>query len=181
MRLAPVEHPTNPLIRLAYYFSRRQLGKVVTPLRVFYARKPRLLALASHVAWTMEHGLSIDPEIRFLVLAQAARLNGCAFCHDLALASAIRARVGTERFAALAEYRTSSLFSERERAALAMSEEATMDRRVSDATWTALRAHFSETEIVELIWVNAAENYFNLQATAMGFESEGFAAMAAGR
>jgi len=47
---------------------------------------------------------------------------------------------------------------------------------VSDATWAALRAHFSETEIVELVWANAAENYFNLQATVLGFESEGLAA-----
>jgi alkylhydroperoxidase family enzyme len=181
MRLAPVEHPTNPLVRLAYHFSRRQLGKVVTPLRVFYARKPRLLALASHIAWTMEHGLSLDPGLRILVLAQAARLNGCAFCHDLSLASAIRAKLGTERFAALAEYRTSPLFSERERAALAMVEEATMDRHVTEETWAALRAHFSETEIVELVWANAAENYFNLQATTMGFESEGLAALAAAK
>lgn len=31
-------------------------------------------------------------------------------------------------------------------------------------------------EVVELAWANAAENYFNLQATALGFASEGLAA-----
>ena len=67
----------------------------------------------------------------------------------------------------------------RERAALALAEEATTARRVSGATWDALRTHFSDTEIVELVWANAAENYFNLQATAMGFESEGLARLAA--
>jgi alkylhydroperoxidase family enzyme len=51
---------------------------------------------------------------------------------------------------ALAEYRTSPLFSERERTALAYVEEATRNKRVSDATFEALRRNFSEEEIVEI-------------------------------
>ena len=175
MRLAPVEHPANPLMRLAYRLSAWRYGKVLAPLKVMYARKPRLLLLAGQMQRVVE-GLSLEPSLRMLVMVQAARLNGCTFCQDLLLAEALRRGVGRERFDALAEYRTSPLFSERERAALALAEEATGARHVSDATWAALRAHFSETEVVELVWANAAENYFNLQATVLGFESEGLAA-----
>jgi alkylhydroperoxidase family enzyme len=175
MRLTPVEHPTNPLMRLAYRLSTRRYGKVLMPLRVIYARKPRLLMIAGQMVRAME-GLSLEPSLRMLVQAQGARLNGCTFCEDLVLAEALRHKVGRERFDALAEYRTSPLFSDRERAALALVEDATGSRRVSDATWAALRANFSETEVVELVWANAAENYFNLQATALGIESDGLAA-----
>ena len=175
MRLTPVEHPANPLMRLAYRLSTRRYGKVLMPLKVMYARKPRLLMIAGQMARTME-GLSLDPSLRMLVQVYASRLNGCTFCQDLILAEALRHKLGRERFDALAEYRTSPLFSDRERAALALVDDATGARRVSDATWAALRAHFSETEIVELVWANAAENYFNLQATALGIESDGLAA-----
>lgn len=58
-------------------------------------------------------------------------------------------------------------------------EEATAHRRVSAETEAALREHFSEVEIVELTWPNAAENYFNLQAAVLGIESGGLAALAA--
>jgi alkylhydroperoxidase family enzyme len=84
----------------------------------------------------------------------------------------VRERVGSEKFAALAEFRTSNLFSERERAALAFAEEATLYRHVSDDSYAAVRTHFTETEIVELAWVNAAENYFNLQAHPLGIGSD---------
>jgi alkylhydroperoxidase family enzyme len=112
------------------------------------------------------------------VRVQASRLNGCTFCQDLALARAVRERVGAERFAALEEFRTSDRFTERERTALAVVEEATLHRRLSEGTAARLREHFTETEIVELVWANAAENYFNLQAAVLGIESDGLAALA---
>lgn len=177
-RLAPIDRPANPLLRLAYRAAARQFGKVIAPMRVIYARKPRLLALALHVQRTLEHGLSLDPELRLLIQVQASRANGCAFCEDIALAQAVRRRIGTERFAALDGFRDSARFTERERAGLAFTEEAVRDRRVSEATFAAARAHFSETEMVELSWVAAAETYYNVQSHALGIGSDGLLALA---
>ena len=172
MRLPPIERPRSLLLRAAYRISIRQFGRVLTPFKVIYARKPRMLILAGLIDRMMRHGLSLEPGLRLLVQVQASRLNGCTFCEDLALAHAVRERVGSARFGALADFRTSSLFSEREKAALAFTEETTRDRHVRDETFAAVRAHFSETEIVELAWVNAAENYFNLQAHPLGIGSD---------
>lgn len=172
MRLTPIEQPRGALMRLAYRLSVRQFGKVLAPFKVIYARKPRLLLLAGHIARTMESGLSLEPALRILVQVQAARLNGCSFCEDLALAGAAQRKIGLERFRALDGFRDSPLFTEREKAALAFAEEATRDRRVSDTTWAAMRAHFTEEEIVEVTWVNAAENYFNLQAHTLEIGSD---------
>lgn len=181
MRLTPVDRPRNPLVRLAYWISARQFGKVIMPMKVIYARKPRLLRIAAQIQRTMEGGLSLDPSLRLLVQVQAARMNFCVFCEDLALANAVQRRIGLERFRALDDFRTSPLFSEPERAALAFVEAATRDRQVSNDTWQALRQHFSETEIVELTWVNAAENYFNLQAHVLGIGSDELLALATAR
>jgi alkylhydroperoxidase family enzyme len=72
---------------------------------------------------------------------------------DIGRAIAIREQWGMEKFDALVDYRTSPLFSERERAALAFAEQATLHKRVSDATFEKLRKHFSEREIVEITWL----------------------------
>lgn len=172
MRLAPIERPTGILMRLAYWASRRQFGKVIAPLKVMYARKPRLLLLSLHVQRVLERGLSLEPSLRLLVQAQVARLNGCAFCQDLALAEAFRHELGAERFTALPEYRSSEIFSARERAALAFVEEVTADHGVSEATRSALHAAFGETQVVELAWVCAVETYFNRLTAALGIESD---------
>jgi hypothetical protein len=39
MRLEAIEKPSNPLLKIAYWFSRKQFGKVLTPLKVIYSRK----------------------------------------------------------------------------------------------------------------------------------------------
>ncbi len=142
MRLEPIEKPKGLMMRIAYWMTRRQLGKVMTPMKVIYPRMP---------------------------------------CVDIARAMAIRERLGMEKFNALAEYRTSPLFSDRERAALAYAEEATRQKRVSDATFEELRKHFNEREIVEITWLNALENYYNLINIPLEIESDGFCAIALAR
>ena len=178
LRLQPIERPRGLFTRLAYRIAQRQFGKIITPLKVIYARKPVLVFAAQVITWIAESGLTLAPDLRLLVMVHVARLNGCAFCQDLNLARALQEKIGLERFRALPDYRTSDLFTERERAALAFAEEATRDKKVSDATFEALRAHFSDKEIVELTWVNAAENYYNLQAAVLGIGSDELAGTA---
>ena len=171
MRLEPIERPSSLLVRLAYLVSKRQLGAVMTPMKVIYARAPRLLR-ASLALLRADASLSLDPALKLLVATQSSLLNGCGFCADLHRAQAIQAKLGRERFRDLEDYAQSPHFSERERAALAYTEEITRHRKVSDATFERLRAHFSETEIVELTWLNAVGNYFNLMAVPLGLESD---------
>ena len=38
--LAPIETPKGLIMKLVYYFTRRQFGKVMTPLKVHSARLP---------------------------------------------------------------------------------------------------------------------------------------------
>jgi len=171
MRLEPIERPSSLLVRLAFLVSKRQLGAVMTPMKVIYARAPRLLRATLSLVRTGD-SLSLDPALKLLVSTQSSLLNGCGFCADLHRAQAIQAKLGRERFRDLADYAQSPHFSERERAALAYTEEITRHRKVSDATFERLRAHFSEKEIVELTWLNAVGNYFNLMAVPLGLESD---------
>ena len=178
MRLEPIEKPRGLLLRLAYWLSRRQLGKVMSSLAVIYGRAPALAWPGAWIVRAMERGLSLDRELRLLITTQSSLLNGCTFCADLHMAQAVQARLGLDKFKALPDFATSSLFSERERAVLAYTEEVTRRRSASDAVFEALRKHASEKEIVEITWLNAVGNFFNLMAVPLELESDDFMALA---
>jgi len=178
MRIEPIEQPRQLIAKIAYWMTKRRLGKVMTPMKVVYARVPALFRLAYAEVNIVEKKLTVDPVISILVRAWAAMINDCTFCVDIAKAVAVQRRLGVDKLAALPQYRTSALFSERERAALAYAEEATRHKHVSDTTFADLRRHFTETEVVEITWLNALENYYNLINLPLGIESDGLCAIA---
>lgn len=142
---------------------------------------PGSLKLTNEIVKFEMKGIQLEPQLHYMVVTLAPQINGCGFCMDLARAMAIREHLGMEKFNALSEYRTSPLFSDRERAALTYVEEITRQRRVSDATFEALRKQFSEREIVEITWLNAVENYYNLINIPLEIESDDFCAIAQAR
>jgi len=178
MRLEPIEKPSGLLMRIAYWLSRRQLGRVMSSLTVIYARAPAIAWPGAWIVRTLERGLSLEPELRLLVTTQSSLLNGCTFCADLHMAQAVQARIGLEKFKALPDFETSPLFSERERAVLAYTAEVTRRRSASDASFETLRKHCNEKEIVEITWLNAIGNFFNLMAVPLQLESDDFTALA---
>jgi alkylhydroperoxidase family enzyme len=178
MRLKPIEKPKGLMMRIAYWMTRRQFGKVMTPMKVVMARMPGSERLAYAITKFELKGIQLEHGLHFMIGTLASQINGCGFCMDLGRAMAIREHLGMEKFNALSEYRTSPLFSDRERAALAYVEEATRNKRVSDATFEELRKHFSEREIVEITWVNALENYYNLINLPLEIDSDGYCAIA---
>jgi AhpD family alkylhydroperoxidase len=178
MRITPIERPQGLLTRFAYWMSKRQLGKVMTPMKVVFARIPRTITSEFALVRVLEGGLTLDKGLQFLLQTHVASLNGCAFCVDIARAVAVRRRLTREKVEALGEYRSHPAYSDRERAALAYVEEATRHKRVADATFATLRTHFNEREIVEITWLNAVENYFNLINLPLEIESDGLCAIA---
>jgi AhpD family alkylhydroperoxidase len=178
MRLEPIEKPKGIMMRLAYFFMRRQFGKVMTPMKVIVARMPGSEKLSYEIAKFELKGISLDHSLHYMIGLLTAQINGCGFCIDLGRSVAIRERISMEKFDKLMDYRNSPLFSVRERAALAYAEEATRHKRVSDATFEELRKHFNEREIVEITWINAIENYFNLLNLPLEIESDGFCEIA---
>jgi alkylhydroperoxidase family enzyme len=177
-RLDPIEQSPTLLARIAGLMMRRQLGKVMTPAKVIYNRVPRMYNLAWQLVRLQREGLELPSELRLLVQVWVAMINRCTFCVDIAKAMAVHEHVPLEKFHALPEWRTSPLFSDRERAALAYVEEATRNKKVEDATFEELRKHFSERQIVELTFLNALENFYNLLNLPLGIEDDGLCAIA---
>ncbi len=75
----------------------------------------------------------------------------------------------------------SPLYDERERAAVAYAEAMTITgRAVTGELFARVRAHFSETEIVELTAAVALENFRSKFNVALGIEAQGFCVLPAG-
>lgn len=82
---------------------------------------------------------------------------------------------GEAKMRQVADWRSSTLFSDAERAALEYAERMTITgQRVDDALFERLKQHFDEPQLVELTAAIALENFrskFNvpLQVDAQGF------------
>jgi alkylhydroperoxidase family enzyme len=177
LRLEPIERPDGFVARMAYWGTKRRFGKVMTPMKVVLARMPGSLGFSNSIANFELKKISLEPELHYLIGTLTSQINGCAFCTDLGRSMALREEISLEKFNALGEYKTSALFSARERAALAYAEEATRSKRVSDAIFEELRGHFNDQEIAEITWVNAIENYYNLINIPLEIDSDGFCAI----
>lgn len=166
------------MLRIAYWMTQRAYGRVITPLKVVYARMPKVLPMSRAMANFAHKGLRLDKGLNALICTHVAAINGCGFCIDIGEAHAVFARVPVEKMRALPNYATSPLYSERERAALTYVEEVTRTKNASDETFDTLRKHFSEEEIVEITWLSAMENYYNLIDRPLGIESDGLCVLA---
>lgn len=174
MRLKPVEHPGNIFVRIAFWLSKRWYGKVITPMKIIYARKPQLLFIANKILKMEERSISLDVSLRLLILTQVSMLNGCGFCNDIALAMAVQKKLGKEKFFVLGENAAAKqdVFTAREQAVIAFVKEYAEAKRVADETFDELRKHFNDTEIIEIVAMNAFEHYFNAFAIPLGIESD---------
>lgn len=179
MQLAPIESPPSLLGKLLDAGIRRVLGRSITPSQVVYNRVPAGWWISLVFQLFERFGSVLPVELRLLVTTRVALSNGCAFCQDIKRAVAVRERLGTGKLDALADWRGSGLFSERERAALAFVEGAASGGAVDAATRAALARCFDEREIAELALLVAMESFYNRMNLALGIDaSDGLEALA---
>jgi len=104
-----------------------------------------------------------------LVKMRASQINGCAFCLHMHSKDARAAGETEERLYLLNAWRESSLYTPRERAALAWTEALTLLAQTGapDADYEGLKPHFSETEIVNLTLLIGLINSWNRMAVGL--------------
>lgn len=170
--LTPIENPASPIMKLVYAMSRRQYGKVLTPLKVFAVRLPVAFGQFYGNVSKLDKKLTLPSETVMLLREQVARTNVCTFCIDIGRFYTIQASMNQAKFDALDEYRTNSLFTDKERAALDYVTELTRDKKVDPATFTRLAQHYSEREICEIVWLVASEHFYNMTNIGLNIHSD---------
>ena len=97
-----------------------------------------------------------------LVALRASQINGCGWCVDLHTKEAAAAGETAVRLNLVAAWREATVFTEAERAALALAEEGTRladaHQGVSDETWAQVRKHYDDDQIAALVCLVALIN-----------------------
>jgi alkylhydroperoxidase family enzyme len=171
--LAPIERPPGVVMKMVFFFVRRQFGKVMTPLTVFAARMPSAFGSFYGKVSQLDRKLQLPAKTAVIVRERVASINTCLFCMDAARYYAMRQFGDTARFDALEDYRTSPLFTEAERAALDYATELTRDKKVAPGTFARLQRHYSEREICDIVWLVASEHLYNITNVGLNIGSDG--------
>jgi alkylhydroperoxidase family enzyme len=124
----------------------------------------------------VRYGTEIDGQCREIAVIRVAILNHVEYVQRAhGPAYALKEGLTPEQVNALADWRPSTLFSEKQRALLAYVDAMTRDIEVPEAVFQELRKHFSERQTVELTMLIGAYNMLTrfLQALKVDAEPNG--------
>lgn len=110
----------------------------------------------------------VDRKLLHLIKLRASQINGCAYCIGMHTHEALRDGDSPQRLLMLDAWHESSLFDDKERAALQWVEELTLisEGHAHKEAFDALKPHFSEDEIAYLTLAGAMINTWNRIAIA---------------
>ena len=111
----------------------------------------------------LDQAVELDPGLRHLVKLRASQLNGCAFCIELHSRDAAAEGEPPHRLHGLDAWEEVDWYTDRERAALALTEAMTRlpDRLVTDEVVDEAGRHFDDEELAQLIWAVTVINAWN--------------------
>ena len=111
------------------------------------------------------HSAGVPQATMELAHLRASQINGCSPCVYSGAISAKKAGESDERLFVVAAWRETDLFSDAERAALALAESMTRlsDRAdpVPDEVWQEAAEHFDEKQLAGLVLWISTTNLFN--------------------
>jgi AhpD family alkylhydroperoxidase len=119
-----------------------------------------------------EASSGIDKSLASLVKIRASQLNGCAFCLDMHIKEARRDGEADMRLFHLPVWHESPLFTEKEKAALQLTETLTLsiDSGVSDEEYEEVSELFTEKELASLVVTIGIINFWNRPGVAFALE-----------
>jgi AhpD family alkylhydroperoxidase len=181
MRIAAKAPGECPWYLRPFFWNQRRKYGAVLDAGLLWARSPRLFLGVALLYGMIDRASSpLPPALRSLVTVRVSQLNGCAFCVDLNSATLLRRGVTIAKALAIADWRSSDLFDEREAVALDYAEAMTLsDRGVDDGLFGRLKRHFGADAVVELTALVAFQNLSSKFNAALGVPSQGFCPMPA--
>ncbi|WP_105969490.1 carboxymuconolactone decarboxylase family protein [Streptomyces geranii] len=107
----------------------------------------------------------LPPTTQELVALRVSQINGCAACIDMHTKEAAAAGETSVRLNLIAAWREATVFTEPERAALALAEQGTRvadaATGVSDEVWAYAALHYDEEQLASLVLLVSFMNSVN--------------------
>jgi uncharacterized peroxidase-related enzyme len=173
--------PQKPLrqypwyVRPFFWSQQRRYGQVLKP-GLLWGRSPWVFLGVAALYGALDRKRSpLSPILRSLVTVRVSQINWCRFCVDINSAMLARRAGSMAKVEALAQWRDSDLFDEREQLALEYAEAMTStDRPVTDELMQRLRKSFDDDAVVELTGVIAFQNMSSKFNSALDVPPQGF-------
>jgi 4-carboxymuconolactone decarboxylase len=172
-RVSYIEEKDHP--ELAELIGKVRAGRRGALFNVYklLLHSPALAASWLDMISTARFATALDGRLREIVIIRVGYLN----CTDYVVKQhvpqlSVPEGLSKEESDALADWRASTFFSARERAALAYADAMTRDIAVPDSVFDALRAHFSERQIVDLTVLIGIYNMHTRVFTALRIDPE---------
>ena len=163
-------------LRPLFWLQRRRWGQVLLPA-LTWARVPSYYLALIHFYSAIERKRSpLEPGLRSLIQTRISQLDHCAFCVDINAMLAAERSHSMDKALAVGEWRTSALFSERERLALEYAEAVT-EGTVTDELSRRVKVDFDEDGLVELTGLAAFQNMSAKFNAALDIPAQGFCRM----
>jgi AhpD family alkylhydroperoxidase len=141
------------------------------PARLEYGKlAPEGLAKMAALGHYLNTGTTLELVLLGLVRLLASRMNGCEYCIKLHSAELRKLHEPEGRIADVVEWRGSSAYTQRERAAFTWTEALTniQDGHAPDAVYAEVREHFDEVETVNLTLAITTINAWNRIEIGLG-------------
>jgi alkylhydroperoxidase family enzyme len=154
--------------------QQKHYGAVLNPTR-WWGRMPRLFWLVALFVGFLERRRSpLAPELRALLMTRVSQVCHCDFCIDANSLRLAERSGAMDNVLAVADWRSSTLFTVEERAALAYADAVTATPPcVDEALKAELTAHFSADAISEMTALIAFQNLSARFNAALDIPSQG--------
>lgn len=162
--------------------QQKHFGSVLNPTR-WWGRFPFLFWLvALFVGFLERRRAKIDPVVRSLVMTRVSQQCCCEFCID-ANSLRLAERSGSmDKVLAVANWRDETLFTAKEKAALAYADAMTATPpQISDALKAELKTHYDDKAITELTALIAFQNLSARFNAALDIPAQGLCVSATGK
>ena len=161
-RLAPLPADANPELKEVLEASRKRMGFIPNS-QLIMQRKPKILkAFGALSAAVNDPEGKVPNNFKRLIGHVASRSAGCQYCMAHTAEGAHKQGIDDRKLDAVWDYQTSPLFTPAERAALDVAVAAgSVPNAVTDEMFLALKKHWTEEQIVEIVAVIAIFGFLN--------------------
>jgi AhpD family alkylhydroperoxidase len=150
----------GPMVRLVYRLGPRmtkkltgrepQTGSGLEPIEI-WAYQPKMMLGMGKFNQAVRKGMAVDERLKNLVELKGAQMIGCEFCVDLGSQICRHSGLSDEELLALACYRQSELFTDRDKLALDYAVAVMRTPvEVTDELFARMQEHFSNEQLVEI-------------------------------
>lgn len=171
--MKPLTADLHPELAEDFAIFERILGFVPNSLLTMQ-RKPKMVkGFGVLTKAVMDPDGDVDLGFKRLIAHFASRAAGCQYCEAHSLIAAGIHNISDEKIEAVWEYRTSPLYSDAERAALDYALAAgSVPNAVDESIMTAMREHWTEQQIVEILGAICLYGFLNRWNDSMATDLE---------